>query len=304
MRSLYPGQQLEVSTPNLTFGIAQAGDYRIDADPAGDTTRVQVHSGGGTAYGDAGTALELSRNQQATFTGTQLAAGNAPQGSDGFDRWADARDQLEERSVAARYVPREVVGYQQLDAYGDWQQDADYGPVWLPRAVPMNWAPYRVGHWSWIAPWGWTWIDDAPWGFAPSHYGRWTQIGPRWAWAPGRIAPRPVYAPALVAFIGGTAGGATWNVAIGPGRPPQPAFGWFPLAPGEAFRPAYRVSPRYVGSVNQNLVVHRVPGDAARGHRYQRHEGAVSVARADDFIGGRPIRALPQAVQAADLRRG
>ena len=304
VRNFYEGQRLEVNTPNLAFVIAGAGDYRIDADPADDTTRVVVHSGGGTAYGDGGTALELDRGQQATFTGTRLAAGSAPPSPDAFDRWARGRDQLEERSVAARYVPREVVGYQQLDAYGDWQQHPGYGAVWLPRAVPAGWAPYRVGHWSYIAPWGWTWIDDAPWGFAPSHYGRWTQIGPRWGWVPGRIAPRPVYAPALVAFIGGRSGGASWNVAIGPDRRAQPAFGWFPLAPGEEFRPGYRVTPRYARSVNQNLTVNRLAESDARGFRYQRQPGAVSVARVDDFTGGRgAIRASAQLVQASELGR-
>ncbi len=41
------------------------------------------------------------------------------------------------------------------------------GTVWYPQSVPTNWAPYRDGHWAYVAPWGWTWIDDAPWGFNP-----------------------------------------------------------------------------------------------------------------------------------------
>ena len=31
--------------------------------------------------------------------------------------------------------------------------------------------------WVWLRPWGWTWVDDAPWGFAPFHYGRWLWWG-------------------------------------------------------------------------------------------------------------------------------
>ncbi len=69
--------------------------------------------------------------------------------------------------------------------------------------VPAGWAPYRNGHWAWIDPWGWTWVDDAPWGFAPFHYGRWTVVDDRWGWVPGPVRQRAVYAPALVAFIGG-----------------------------------------------------------------------------------------------------
>src|SRR5256885_3839541 len=43
-----------------------------------------------------------------------------------------------------------------------------------------------------------SWVDDAPWGFAPFHYGRWTIVGGSWGWVPGPIRVRPWYAPALV----------------------------------------------------------------------------------------------------------
>ncbi len=303
VRNLYEGQRLEINTPNLAFVVTAPGDYRIDASPAASTTRVVVQTGEVTVYGESGASVALAADQQALFTGTQLVpAGRAPDVQDSFDAWADARDQLEERSVSARYVPREVIGYQQLDDHGDWQQDATYGPVWLPRAVASNWAPYRDGHWSWIAPWGWTWVDDAPWGFAPFHYGRWAQIGPRWGWVPGRIAPRPVYAPALVAFVGGSSGGVNWSVAIGPSAPPRPALGWFPLAPGEAFRPGYRASPRYVTNVNQSIVVNNI-NVTNNVYRYQRQPGAVTVVGADDFARGQPFRGRPHAVNADDLGR-
>jgi hypothetical protein len=301
VRNLYEGQRLEVNTPNLAFVVTAPGDYRVDANAGTGTTRVVVQTGAGTIYGEGGASVALAADQQALFSGTQLVpAGRAPDVQDSFDAWADARDQLEERSVSARYVPREVIGYQQLDAHGDWQQDATYGPVWLPRAVPASWAPYRDGHWSWIAPWGWTWVDDAPWGFAPFHYGRWAQIGPRWGWVPGRIAPRPVYAPALVAFVGGSSGGTSWNVTIS--QTPRPALGWFPLAPGEAFRPGYRVSPRYITNVNQNIVVNNV-SVTNNGYRFQRQPGAVTVVGADDFARGQPFRGRPHAVNADELGR-
>lgn len=304
VRSLFEGQRLEVDTPNLAFVISQPGDYRVDAYPASNSTRVVAQSGAAVIYGDSGMPLNLGSQQQGSFTGTDLTPA-APGASvqDSFDAWARARDQREDRSVSARYLPRETVGYQQLDNYGDWSQDPAYGAVWLPRAVPVNWAPYRVGHWSWIAPWGWTWIDDAPWGFAPFHYGRWAQIGPRWAWVPGRLAPRPVYAPALVAFVGGNSGGVNWSLSIGSG----PSVGWFPLAPGEAFRPAYRASPRYVTQVNNNIVVNNITTNVTNNttnvYRYQRQPAAVTALSAADFASGRPVRGNQQALNAADLRR-
>ena len=145
VRQLFEGQRLEIDTPNLAFVISQPGDYRIDANPATNTTRVVAQSGAGVLYGDSGAPVNLGNQQQGNFTGTNLtpaAPGSAE--LDSFDNWAMARDQREDQSVSARYVPRETVGYQQLDNYGDWSQDPSYGPVWLPRAVPANWAPYRA----------------------------------------------------------------------------------------------------------------------------------------------------------------
>ena len=308
VRNLFDGQRIEINTPNLAFVITQPGDYRVDvsgANPASNltagTTRVVVQQGAGTIYGDGGAQVNIVSGQQANFTDTQLKpAGPAPEVQDGFDAWAHQRDRLEDQSVSARYVPREVVGYQQLDNYGDWSQDPTYGAVWMPRAVPVNWAPYRAGHWSWIAPWGWTWVDDAPWGFAPFHYGRWAQIGPRWGWVPGQLAARPVYAPALVAFIGGNAGGVNWNVSIGQ-QAARPGLGWFPLAPGEAFRPAYQHSPRYISNVNHNIVVNNI--NATYNYRYQRHHDAVSAINSYDFARGQRVRPEAQRLNPADLGR-
>lgn len=301
VRTLFEGQRLEVDTPNLAFVVSQPGDYRLDVDPAANTTRVVAQSGGGVIYGDGAASVNLASGQQASFTGTQLApAGPGATRQDDFDQWAAGRDRLEDQSVSARYVPRETVGYQQLDSYGNWSQDPSYGAVWMPHAVPADWAPYRVGHWAWVSPWGWTWVDDAPWGFAPFHYGRWAQIGPRWAWVPGRLAPRPVYAPALVAFVGGGNGGVSWNISIGGAS--RPGVGWFPLAPGEAFRPAYRVSPRYVTQVNHNIVVHNIV-NVTDVYRYQRQPGAVTAVSREDFERGRPVRGNPHTLSSADLGR-
>jgi len=146
-----------------------------------------------------------------------------------------------------------MTGYEDLDDNGTWSYAGSYGPVWYPTSVPGGWAPYRYGHWVFISPWGWTWVDDAPWGFAPFHYGRWVVVGGVWGWVP--VAPRPavvavgyvrpVYAPALVAWVGGPhfgIGVAVGGVAAG--------VAWFPLGPRDVFCPAYRVGPRYVENVN------------------------------------------------------
>jgi hypothetical protein len=63
--------------------------------------------------------------------------------------------------------------------------------------------------------------------------------------APGVAVVRPVYAPALVAFIGGGGFGVTLSVGG-----PTAAVGWVPLAPYEAYHPWYHVSRTYVRNVN------------------------------------------------------
>jgi len=284
VRSLPEGENFEIDTPNLAYRAAYPGEYRIDVDGARGTTRVTVLSGTGAVYGEAGQVLPLGAGQQITFRDrglTQVAVQESPP-QDNFDRWAADRSRREDQSVSARYVPREVVGYQQLDAHGQWTQDATYGAVWFPQGTPANWAPYRNGHWEWMSPWGWTWIDDAPWGFAPFHYGRWAMIGSRWAWAPGRLGLKPVYAPALVAFVG-TGNSASWNIPLVTGRP---AVAWFPLAPGEVWQPGYRASPVYMSNLNQNLVLQANPTYAN-----QRKVEALTSISAEDFHRGKPARA-------------
>jgi hypothetical protein len=90
-------------------------------------------------------------------------------------------------------------------------------------------------------------VDDAPWGFAPFHYGRWVHYRERWCWVPGRYVARPVYAPALVAWVGG--GSVSVGISIG-SRHDYPRYGWFPLAPREVYRPSYHHSPGYVRRLN------------------------------------------------------
>lgn len=218
VRALPPDQQVEIDTPNLAFVPREPGDYRLDVSPDGTTTQVSIRHGTAVLYGDT-RSIEMSRGQRMRFAGADLSdagPGNAG-GPDSFDQWTAARDAREDESVSARYVPRDMTGYTALDDYGDWQQDPGYGAVWFPRAEPAGWAPYSSGYWAWVAPWGWTWVDDAPWGFAPSHYGRWAYFGNRWGWVPGPIAVRPYYAPAVVGFVGGVS--ATISIGGGPGWP-------------------------------------------------------------------------------------
>ncbi|MBV5294500.1 MAG: chromosome partitioning protein ParA [Curvibacter lanceolatus] len=247
VRQLLPGERIEIDTPNLAVLVQQPGDYRLDVNLEQGNTRVSVQQGSLMAYGENGASQALPQGLQWNFGGRLLAQLQTPVvlRPDGFDQWVAQRNQIEDQSQAARYLPREVIGYQQLDGWGEWRTDPTWGTVWYPTVTVSDWAPYRYGRWEWIEPWGWTWIDDAPWGFAPFHYGRWVQTGPRWCWVPERYERnrRPSYAPALVGFLGTPQAGSRPHVR-------HPDVGWVPLAPGEAWQPAWGAGrPGSVGSL-------------------------------------------------------
>jgi hypothetical protein len=236
VRRLDSDEVFEIDTPNQAFTVSEPGRYRVEASENGDYTVVTIREGAGESTGN-GQSYTLHAGQRTTFSGTNSLNAEVEQigNPDDFDNWSDSRWRRYDDSPSGRYCSRDVVGFQDLDDNGDWRPDAQYGNVWYPH-VQGDWAPYHDGHWAWIDPWGWTWVDDEPWGYAPFHYGRWVSVGGRWGWVAGPLEVHPVYAPALVVFVGG--GGIGGNVA------------WFPLGPREVYVPSYHVSEGYVNRVN------------------------------------------------------
>ncbi len=294
LRQLDSGDAYEVDTPNIAFSLLQPGRYRIDVDPEGQTTAVSIFDGSGQVTG-GGNSYDLNPGQRASFSGTDTLSYDitnvAP--PDDFDNWCQSRDDAEDNSVSAQYVSPDMTGSEDLDANGHWEDVPDYGEVWVPASVPVGWAPYHYGHWVWIEPWGWTWVDDEPWGFAPFHYGRWAFIGASWAWVPGPRVVQPVYAPALVVFVG-----AGPNVA------------WFPLGPREVYVPAYHASPRYVQYVNvtntrvTSVEVTNVYNNYANTHVTYVNEnvhGSITAVSHDTFVNARPVARASVSVNAAQI---
>ena len=237
----------ELATDEGRFVVQRTGRYRFDRDGSG--TFATVYAGQARYEGpNSGLAIPVGRRAEFWIDASGAAQYRLDDlQSDAFAAWNDERDRLADRSVSARYVSPAMTGAEELDRYGRWEQDPEYGALWIPRGVAVDWAPYSTGHWAWVRPWGWTWIDDAPWGFAPFHYGRWVHLRNTWCWTPGQRVVRPIYAPALVGWVGGP--GVSVSISIG-GRPPPPVVGWFPLAPREVYVPSYRVSPRYAQNIN------------------------------------------------------
>jgi hypothetical protein len=287
----------EIDTPNIAFSVLQPGEYRVDVNEDGSQTVTNVWHGRGKVTG-GGFSYTVVAGQSATFTGNEqhldYDLSQIPDRDD-FDRWAFDRDDREDHADSANYVSREMTGYEDLDEYGDWSYVAGYGPCWRPRAVAVGWAPYRFGHWAFVGPWGWTWVEDEPWGFAPFHYGRWASVNGGWFWVPGPVVVRPIWAPALVAFVGG---GPGFRFSVGVG------VGWFPLAPGEVYLPGYRVSRAYVNNVNitnttvnitkvtnvyNTVVVNRTTNINNITYVNQHMNNGVTVVSHETFVNARPV---------------
>ncbi|MCL2523120.1 MAG: hypothetical protein FWF20_08485 [Betaproteobacteria bacterium] len=280
--------ELLLRLPGGQVRFNAAGRYRFEVFT--DRSEVTVFAGG-VSVESAGGGTQLAAGKRAAlYVDGNLRIGDAGRADD-FDHWVAERENATLANTASTRVSTYMTGYQDLDSYGDWSSHADYGDVWMPRTVAADWAPYRFGRWAWVAPWGWTWIDAAPWGFAPFHYGRWVTLGGRWAWVPGQRSMRPVYAPALVAWIGNPG----WSVSFGFGA--APAVGWFPLAPREVYVPYFRYSPAYIQRINithirdVTIIDRAARGGQSTQFAYRNNPRAVTVLPARQMREGQSIGA-------------
>ncbi|MGA9341323.1 MAG: FecR family protein, partial [Rhodanobacteraceae bacterium] len=308
---VFEGQSYEIDTPTLAFVVNREGEYRIDIAPNGDSTMVTVFDGAGDVYGENDASYSVDAGYSYRFHDSALhdyEVLDLPRADD-FDSWCDAREHRYEQSPSRRYVSSDVIGYQDLDNYGAWDTVDTYGSVWFPTRVEAGWAPYSSGHWVWIDPWGWSWIDSAPWGFAPFHYGRWAYVRNRWGWIPGPRNVRAIYAPALVGFIGG----GNFSVSISGGGP----VGWFPLGPRDVYVPWYHGSRNYFRDINMrnttvinNVNITNIYNNYSNGrpirnvsYAYRNDVRAVTAVPRAAFVGGGSVRSQRIQVNQAELSR-
>ena len=280
--------EIELVTAEASLRPQRSGLYRLDR--ADDVTQATALRGALRVDERGGFTIETGQRLELWREGDERGVLRSRMGTpvqDGFTSWVMAEDRRDDAGASQRYVSPEMTGAEDLDRHGSWEQHPEYGAVWLPLSVGVDWAPYRYGRWAWVQPWGWTWVDDAPWGFAPFHYGRWVHWGGRWAWSPGGYVRRPVYAPALVAWVGGPHLGVSVNLG-------SPAVAWVPLAPREVFRPWYRATPLYADRVNQRPLERgaRPPQPVPAGpvmYGNQGVPGAVTVVPRDVLMQRQPV---------------
>ena len=240
------GASVEIDLPRGGVWLLAPGDYDISAGDEKNPPRVVALDGRAHIVAP-GIDHAVAGGSAAMLKGPNEVTATEDRALDEFVAWWRPGDEVTPQAL--RYVSAEMTGYDALDGKGRWEDAKGYGAVWYPEASPEDWAPYRYGHWRWLSAWGWTWIDDMPWGFAPSHYGRWAQIDERWAWVPGPRREHPVYVPAAVAFLGTAGVGLSYPDANGP------AVAWFPLAPGEAYWPSYTSDLDAIRDINAGAVV-------------------------------------------------
>ncbi len=291
-------RELDVRAGHIRVWPERVGHFRVDqAQGATSVTAwrgsLRIDTQDQRLNLEAGRSVEMHREGQ---DATAVTWGGVAQ--DAFSDWVSRDEQQDDRLASGeRHVSPEMTGAEELDRNGRWDRHPELGWVWLPLQVAVDWAPFRYGRWTWHARWGWTWLDDAPWGFATSHYGRWMHWGGRWVWAPGTYVSRPVYAPALVAWTGGSPG---VSVSIGVG----PAVGWLPLAPWDVYVPPFRYPPRYFDRVNLPHRRSGIPPQVPRGPvSYGNHgvPNAVTVVPAQVIHQRQPV--APAIIRDGDARR-
>jgi hypothetical protein len=285
LRALDQGDSASIDTPNTQIVLTRPGLYRIDVSDDRQQTTLVVREGE-VAVAVAGGTQQILPGQTATLFGTDNVQADVRNGTglDGFDTWSADRDRYYMRSRSASYVSRQMVGYADLDTYGTWQTYPDYGAIWFPTSVGVGWAPYRDGRWVSLPFWGWTWVDEAPWGYAPFHYGRWAHVGGRWGWCPGTYVARPAWAPALVAWYGGSGWGLSSSVGA-------PVYGWVPLGWREPYFPSWRnCGSRCMTAYNKPYAVN-VTERPRQPPTYVNHSvpGAITAVAGATFAGGKPV---------------
>ena len=279
---LWEGQAVYVNTPSGSSTMEKAGELRVDVIPDQEAAVFTNFAGYDMITGAGGFEQPLGNSQALELIGSNPVEPQwlQPNGWDELDKWSNQRDQLNAHVASYQYVSPEIPGAYELDAAGSWQPGTPYGAVWFPNNVQAGWAPYHQGHWVNHAPWGWVWVEDESWGYAPFHYGRWVTFNGRWGWVPGPPAAHPVWSPALVVFAGGQPG----------------VSAWFPLGPGEPYRPWYPCSPHYIDVVNiSNITVTNVVHVQTTYVNFNfgavvfANRASVVAVNNTDFAAGRPV---------------
>jgi hypothetical protein len=189
------------TTPAANIDIDSDACVRVDIVGAGATT-VSVRWGKATVRTETGGATALAGGQRCWVDPGYLpseAQGFDLNQEDAFDVWNRERSQL--LAEGGKSVPKTVtiqnstIGAADLATTGEWVY-VENRPYWRPTVV-TNYVPYRSGYWSNVPAIGSVWVEDYPFAYVTSHYGRWhSHQNYGWMWSYD-----PVWSPAWAATI-------------------------------------------------------------------------------------------------------
>src|ERR1700729_174357 len=233
---VHEGDAVSIETPSVTVRARQVGDYRVSIGKDGSTWGTTRRGSAEVVPPQRSYTLESGRTLVARGSASDPAITYTSEiGYDSFDDFNAKRDETMVAAIGSSpNLNPDIAGYDNLGAYGQWQNVPGYGQSWVPDQS-ANWSPYSDGSWTWEGGYGWTWVGNEPWGWAPYHYGRWYYANNYgWAWYPPAYTGYASWSPALVGFFGFGVGGAGWGLNVGFG---YPNIGWYPLAPYAPFYP-------------------------------------------------------------------
>jgi hypothetical protein len=228
------GNIIQFDTPVASLRSYDRSVFRVDVpdqftDLSVFTGSVDAEGTDGRTRVNAGRTLTLGEDREA-----ELALIGRP---DDWQNWNVQRDKrLATRGDSYRYLPEELRVYSSdLDDNGRWVEVAEYGFVWILRAVAADWAPYRTGRWMWRGG-DYVWVSYEPWGWAPHHYGRWAHA-PRigWFWIPPRRG-QVYWGPGYVGWVR-----------------TRDHVAWVPLAPREVYYGYGNYGPNSVDIRRRNV---------------------------------------------------
>lgn len=193
--------QMILETPACQVTVAKDSVVRVDVLEQGATT-VSVHLGQAIVIGANGSQTVANAGERCWadpgLLPSEVAAFDR-KAEDDFDAWN--RQRIDVLLYGIRTLPKAVtvssntLGYADLAGSGEWIE-VDTRSYWRPT-VSVDFVPYRHGHWSFVMGIGHTWVEDYPFGYITSHYGRWGYFPAHgWLWSYD-----PVWSPAWVATV-------------------------------------------------------------------------------------------------------
>ena len=250
--------EFQVTVKNKTVELDQPAAFRVTSTNA-DPMEVVVWKGEVSIRdSESGGEVAVKKNETFVLDPTDVA-------QYGLDKRAEADDLDQFSQDRDRYLSTYARGgYSQspyqygtgdLNYYGQYVDDPDYGTVWQPNGVSSDWDPFANGYWSYEPGFGYTWVSAYPWGWLPFRYGNWVFINNRgWCWEPGNW--------------GRWHTGPTWVNAPPGFRPPRPPAGNNIVISGPPGGRVLRTTPGEVGGIGGHNA-----GTSVGGGRLVRQDG-------------------------------